>query len=46
MDRIKYINGVVKNITDNAKVALEGARCTYSCILGDKGVPEQFKLKQ
>ncbi len=46
MDRAKSINGVAKNIIDNAKVALEGAQFTYSSIPGDKEVPEQFKLNQ
>ena len=46
LDRAKSINGVAKNIIDNAKVALEGARFTYSSIPGGKEVPEQFKLKQ
>ena len=36
MDRAKSINGVAKNIIDNAKVALEGAQFTYSSIPGDK----------
>lgn len=46
MERAKSINGVAKNIIDNAKVALEGAQFAYTSVPGDKEVPEQFRLKQ
>lgn len=45
MERAKAINGVAKNIIDNAKVALDGAQFTYANIPGNKPVPDQFKLK-
>ena len=46
MERAKSINGVAKNIIDNAKTALEGARFTYEKVPGNKPVPEQFNLKE
>ena len=45
IERAKSINGVAKNIIDNAKVALEGAQFTYEKLPGNKQVPEQFRLK-
>lgn len=46
MQRAKAINGVAKNIIDNAKVALEGAQFTYEKLPGNKPIPDQFKLSQ
>ncbi len=46
MERTKAINGVAKNIIDNAKTALEGAQFTYEKVPGNKPVPEQFRLKE
>ncbi|WP_378186863.1 hypothetical protein ACE939_00760 [Aquimarina sp. W85] len=46
MERSKAINGVARNIIDNAKTALEGAKLTYDSIPGGKPVPDQFKLKE
>ncbi len=46
MERAKAINGVAKNIIDNAKTALEGAQFTYEKLPGNKPVPDQFKIKQ
>lgn len=46
MSRAKSINGIAKNIIDNAKVTLEGAQFQYTSIPGNKEVPEQFKLKE
>lgn len=44
--RSKAINGVAKNIIDNAKTALEGAQFAYTKVSGGQEVPEQFKLKE
>ena len=44
--RAKAINGVAKNIIQNAKTALEGVKFTKEYVRGDKGVPDQFKLKE
>jgi hypothetical protein len=46
MERAKAINGVAKNIIDNAKTALEGAQFSYTKLPGNKDVPVQFKLKE
>lgn len=46
MDRAKSINGIAKNIIDNAKTALDGAKFTYNNLPGNKSIPEQFKLKE
>jgi hypothetical protein len=46
MERAKAINGVAKNIIDNAKAALEGAQFTYEKLPGNKTMPDQFKLKE
>jgi len=46
MKRAKSINGIAKNIIDNAKIALEGAQFGYNRLSGNKPMPEQFKLKQ
>ena len=45
MERSKAINGIAKNIIDNAKTTLEGAAFAYEKLPGDKAMPEQFKLK-
>ena len=45
MSRAKSINGIAKNIIDNAKTALEGAQFAYTKLPGNKPVPEQFKIK-
>jgi hypothetical protein len=44
--RAKAINGIAKNIIDNAKTALDGVRIAYSHIPNSKQMPEQFKLKE
>lgn len=46
MERAKAINGVAKNIIDNAKTALEGAQFTYEKLPGNKSMPEQFRIKE
>lgn len=46
MERAKAINGVAKNIIDNAKTALEGAQFSYERLPGNKNMPEQFKIKE
>lgn len=47
MDRAKAINGVAKNVVDNAKLALEGAKFRYKDIPGNdtESLPEQFRIK-
>lgn len=45
MERAKAINVVAKNIIDNAKTALEGAKFTYKNLPGNKPIPDQFRLK-
>ena len=45
MERAKAINGVAKNIIDNAKTALEGAQFTYEKLPGNKSMPDQFRIK-
>lgn len=44
VERAKSINGIAKNIIDNAKTALEGARFSYEQLPGGKKAPEQFKI--
>lgn len=46
MERSKAINGIAKNIIDNAKTALEGAQFTYEKLPSSKTMPDQFKLKE
>lgn len=46
MDRTKAINGVAKNIVDNAKTALEAAKFSYTQLPGGKSLPAQFKPKE
>ncbi len=46
MERAKAINGVAKNIIDNAKTALEGAMFSYEKLPSNKPIPVQFKLKE
>jgi hypothetical protein len=46
MERAKAINFVAKNIIDNAKTALEGAKFTYESLPGNKQMPDQFKLNE
>lgn len=46
ISRAKAINGVAKNIIDNAKTTLEGAQFVYNSIPGNKEIPDQFKLKE
>lgn len=45
INRAKAINGVAKNIIENAKTTLEGAKFSYQGKPGGKEMPEQFKLK-
>ena len=42
--RAKALNGVAKNIIDNARVALDGARFQYETLPGDKPIPEVFRI--
>lgn len=44
--RAKAINGVAKNIIDNAKTSLEGAQFAYNSVSGNKPIPEQFRIKE
>jgi len=46
INRSKAINGIAKNIIDNARVTLEGARFANDELPGNKAVPEQFKLNR
>ena len=46
MSRAKAINGIAKNIIDNAKTALEGAQFAYTKLPGNKPVPDQFRIKE
>lgn len=46
MGRSKAINGIAKNIVDNAKTALEAAKFSYTKLPGNKSLPDQFKLKE
>lgn len=46
MQRAKAVNGVAKNIIDNAKTALEGAQFAYTKLPGNKPIPEQFRVKE
>ena len=46
MERAKAINGVAKNIIDNAKTALEGAQFTYEKLPGNKNMTDQFRIKE
>ena len=46
MERAKAINGVAKNIIDNAKTALEGAQFTYEKLPGNKTMPDQFRISE
>lgn len=46
MKRAKSINGVAKNIIDNAKVTLEGAHFSYTKISSNQPVPEQFRIEK
>ena len=45
-DRSKSINGVAKNIIDNAKLALEASKFTYEHIPGNKELPSMLKPKK
>lgn len=45
MERAKAINGVAKNIIDNARITLDGAKFSRDYLNNDQ-VPDQFKLKQ
>ncbi len=45
MERAKAINGVARNIIDNAKTALAGAQFTYDKLPGNKEMPVQFRIK-
>lgn len=45
LKRAKALNGVSKNIIENAKLALEGAKFQYETLPGDKQAPEQFRIK-
>ena len=46
IERAKAINGVAKNIIDNAKTTLEAMQFTYERLDGNKSLPDQFKLKE
>lgn len=46
IERSKAVNGVAKNIIDNAKTALDGAKFAYENVSGDRPMPGQFKLNE
>ncbi|HEA19971.1 hypothetical protein LCGC14_1042720 [marine sediment metagenome] len=46
IERSKAINGVAKNIIDNAKTTLEGAEFAMNRLPSNKRLPEQFEPKE
>lgn len=44
--RAKAINGIAKNIIDNAKTTLDGMRFAYDTLPGDKDLPRQFRIEE
>lgn len=46
VDRAKSINEVAKNIIDNAKTTLEGAKLMYEHLPANSRIPEQFRIKE
>ncbi len=46
VERSKMINGVAKNIIDNARVTLEGTRFLSDNLPRNGAMPDQFKLKE
>lgn len=44
IERSKAINGVAKNIIDNAKTTLDGIRIMNDSLDQNKPVPSQFRL--
>ena len=46
INRAKAIDGVAKNIIENAKVTLEGAQFAHTKLEGGDKIPDQFKLKE
>lgn len=46
VDRSKAMNGIARNIIDNAKIALEGVQLAYNTLPANKSLPEQFSIKE
>lgn len=46
MERAKSINGIAKNIIDNARTTLEVIKFTYSEMPANQELPDQLKLKE
>lgn len=48
IERTKSINGIAKNIIDNAKLSLEGMMFAYKTLPGNEkeNLPVQFTLKE
>jgi hypothetical protein len=46
VERAKAINGVAKNIIDNAKTTLDAMQYTYEKLDRNTIMPDQFKLKE
>lgn len=46
VDRSKAINGIAKNIIDNAKTTLEGMQLAYNGLPANKPLPQQFQIKE
>lgn len=46
IERSKAINGVAKNIIENAKTALEGLRFRVTEMPNNQNMPDQFLIKE
>lgn len=46
IERTKAVNGVAKNIIDNARTSLEGVRIAYENLPSNKEMPVQFRIKE
>lgn len=46
IERSKAINGVAKNIIDNAKTSLEGAKFSYENLPSNRKPLDQFRIRE
>ena len=46
MNRAKAVNGVAKNIIDNARTVLEGSKMSYGTLQGNQELPEVFGVQK
>lgn len=46
IERTKAVNGVAKNIIENAKTTLEATKYITNEMPRNKSIPDQFKLKE